>query len=147
MSTHRLTTFPYVCIILRNNENILLLHRTNTSALNNTWAIPGGAIERHETIIDAAVREAHEELGVSIHPSALTLMHVLHAYRSTGDTLGFYVVARSWEGEPTNMEPEKHSELTWFNINDLPANTLSSARKVIHLIEQEKKLGSSMSIE
>ena len=33
----------------------------------NTWGIPGGARDSHETTFAAALREAHEEIGMDKH--------------------------------------------------------------------------------
>jgi len=32
--------------------------------------------------------------------------------------------AGKWEGEPRNMEPEKHGELAWFPANNLPLDKI-----------------------
>ena len=44
---------------------VLLQHRAPWSHQGGTWALPGGARDSDETPEDAAVREAHEEAGLS----------------------------------------------------------------------------------
>jgi 8-oxo-dGTP pyrophosphatase MutT (NUDIX family) len=44
---------------------------------------PSGHLEEGESVIDGAVREAGEEVGVAIDPSDLTFVHVVH-YRAPG---------------------------------------------------------------
>ena len=44
---------------------VLLQHRAPWSHQGGTWALPGGARDSHETEADAALREAHEETGIS----------------------------------------------------------------------------------
>ena len=44
---------------------VLLQHRAPWSHQGGTWALPGGARDSHESPEDAAVREAHEEAGLS----------------------------------------------------------------------------------
>ena len=44
---------------------VLLQHRAPWSHQGGTWGLPGGARDSHETPEDAAVREAHEEAGLS----------------------------------------------------------------------------------
>jgi mutator protein MutT len=133
--------------MLRKNNSILLLHRTNTGSHDNLWAVPGGSIERNESIVDAAVREAHEELAITIDPQSLHLMHILHVYRASGDTLGFYFVTHEWHGEPVNNEPDKHSAVAWFAIDALPADISPTARHVITHLSDEQKLCSTVIIE
>jgi len=43
---------------------ILLQHRADWTANGNTWGIPGGARDSHESSEQAALREAAEETGV-----------------------------------------------------------------------------------
>lgn len=44
---------------------VLLQHRALWSHQGGTWALPGGARDSHESTEHAAVREAHEEAGIS----------------------------------------------------------------------------------
>ncbi|WP_167478408.1 NUDIX hydrolase [Nocardia arthritidis] len=50
---------------------VLLQHRAPWSHQGNTWALPGGARDSHETAVHAAVREAWEEAG--IHAADVTV--------------------------------------------------------------------------
>jgi 8-oxo-dGTP diphosphatase len=44
---------------------VLLQHRAAWSHQGGTWALPGGAMDSHESPVDAAVREAGEEAGIT----------------------------------------------------------------------------------
>jgi 8-oxo-dGTP diphosphatase len=44
---------------------VLLQHRAVWSHQGGTWGLPGGARDSHETVEEAAVREAHEEAGLT----------------------------------------------------------------------------------
>lgn len=35
-----------------------------------------------------------------------------------------FFVAKKWSGEITNMEPHKCDNLSWFDINNIPENTI-----------------------
>lgn len=43
---------------------VLMQHRALWSHHGGTWGIPGGARDSHETVEEAALREAHEETGI-----------------------------------------------------------------------------------
>jgi 8-oxo-dGTP pyrophosphatase MutT (NUDIX family) len=43
---------------------VLLQHRAPWSHLGDTWGLPGGARDSHESPEEAALREAHEEAGL-----------------------------------------------------------------------------------
>ncbi|MDN5761220.1 MAG: NUDIX hydrolase [Microlunatus sp.] len=43
---------------------VLLQHRAAWTASGDTWGVPGGAKDSHETAAQGALREAHEETGI-----------------------------------------------------------------------------------
>jgi 8-oxo-dGTP diphosphatase len=45
-------------------REVLLQHRAAWTSDGNTWGIPGGARDSHETAVQAALREAAEEAGI-----------------------------------------------------------------------------------
>ena len=62
-------------VIVRDGE-ILLQHRSEWVHNGNTWGIPGGARDSHESAQEAAVREAIEETGID--PQFLTICAIHH---------------------------------------------------------------------
>jgi 8-oxo-dGTP diphosphatase len=44
--------------------SVLLQRRSEWSHHGGTWGLPGGAMDSHESVIDAALREAAEECGI-----------------------------------------------------------------------------------
>jgi len=53
-------------LVLVRDRSILLQHRAPWVHNGDTWGIPGGARDSHETPIEAALREANEEIGIDI---------------------------------------------------------------------------------
>lgn len=51
-------------LLLIRDENLLLQHRAPWVHNGDTWGVPGGARDSHESIIEAAIREAVEETGI-----------------------------------------------------------------------------------
>ncbi|WP_205475100.1 NUDIX domain-containing protein [Nocardioides sp. SYSU D00038] len=51
-------------LLLARAGGVLLQLRAGWAHQGGTWSIPGGARERGESAVEAALREAHEELGV-----------------------------------------------------------------------------------
>lgn len=119
----KLRCFVAVYLILTNDKNqILLAKRQNTGYMDGLWALPAGHLEKGETLEDAVKREAEEEIGVE--PIDCQYIYTLHriAAENIGqkDYLDFFFVASEYEGKIENKEPEKCSELNWFNLDDLP---------------------------
>ena len=52
-------------ILLIRNGKIFLQHRAPWVHNGDTWGIPGGARDSHESIVEAALREAVEETGIN----------------------------------------------------------------------------------
>ena len=51
-------------LLLVRDKSILMQHRAPWVHNGDTWGIPGGARDSHETPTEAALREAHEEIGI-----------------------------------------------------------------------------------
>ena len=52
-------------ILLIRGTQILLQHRAPWVHNGDTWGIPGGARDSHESVLEAAIREAKEETGIN----------------------------------------------------------------------------------
>ncbi|WP_232679206.1 NUDIX domain-containing protein [Nocardioides sp. R-C-SC26] len=51
-------------LLIAHEGSVLLQLRARWAHQGGTWSIPGGARERGESAVEAAVRESYEELGV-----------------------------------------------------------------------------------
>lgn len=52
-------------LLLLRGSQVLLQHRAPWVHNGDTWGIPGGARDSHESFVEAAIREAHEEIGIT----------------------------------------------------------------------------------
>jgi hypothetical protein len=67
-----------VHLVLTRGEAVLLGRRANTGFADGSWHVPGGRLEPGETLPQAAVREAAEELGIGVDPRDLRVACVCH---------------------------------------------------------------------
>jgi len=119
---------PYLAsfIIFRDKGKVAFLLRSNTNWMNGKYGLPAGKVEPGESAIAAAIREAKEEVGVTIEPQ--NLKHCLTTYRTSSiygedrPWVDIIFEAASWKGELYNAEPHKHGELVWLNPEKLPEN-------------------------
>jgi 8-oxo-dGTP diphosphatase len=111
-----------VHVLLVDGGRVLLSRRRDTNpAFDGRWHLPSGKLDAGESVLDAASREAEEEVGVLIAPDDLRLVHTLHVNGSGPEPrLGLFFEARRWVGEPTNREPGKCSAVRWFPLDALP---------------------------
>lgn len=132
----------YVGIILQKDNQFLLVKRCNTDWAEGFWNFPGGLLEENETLIQAAAREAHEEVGVTITPGDFELVHVLQARKTpthNKEILGFYFMTKKWHGTPFNKEPHRHSEMAWFDGNQLPIEITEHALQALNGLKTGKR--------
>src|SRR6516165_5184687 len=108
-------------IAVNGHGEILLIRRTD----NGNWAVPGGGMDLGESITDAAVRETHEETGISCEITGLVGIytnphHVIH-YTSNGEVrqeFSIVFTARPVGGE---LRPSgESSEPQWVSPGAIP---------------------------
>lgn len=119
---------------------ILMLQRANTGYMDGMYSFVAGHIEFGESVLEAIVREAEEEAGITITSADLTFAHVCH--RKSEDDLiyyDFFFRASAWRGEVTNTEPDRCSDLSWFAKDSLPQNAIPYIRIIIDLIFSQKE--------
>jgi 8-oxo-dGTP pyrophosphatase MutT (NUDIX family) len=122
----RFVVVPAAYVFLTRGEGaaveVLLQLRRNTGFMDDHWAAAAaGHVERGETAIQAAHREAAEEIAVGdLELEFVTAMQRTQRDLPIDERVDFFFVARSWSGEPTIVEPEKCAELRWCRLDDLP---------------------------
>lgn len=122
MNTKRFGMEVYTTIILRKDQQVLIMKRNINLTLGGYYAFPGGGVDGSEPISNAAVREAYEELGVIINPEDLSFVHVTHVKTEHNtEYINFFFQTSVWQGTPSIMEPDKCDELIWCNVHELPA--------------------------
>lgn len=109
---------------------VLFGRRVNTGYADGAYHVPSGHLEAGESLVDALAREAKEEIGVSIEPSEINFVHVMHNSSSDGRVAFFFRVNR-WQGEPLNMEPDKCDDLAWFALDALPERMIPYCREAL----------------
>ena len=127
----------FVCLFLRKNNMLLLIRRCKTGSGDGFYSCAGGKVDGDEPMTHAMIREAREELGIKLKRKNLKMVHVLHhpkGQHGDQESVGFFMEATDWEGEPQNMEPHKHDAIGWFLLNELPLNTHPRLKHVIEMV-------------
>ncbi|MFZ1987646.1 MAG: NUDIX domain-containing protein [Minisyncoccia bacterium] len=131
----RFNLLSAVHLILIKEEKILLLRRFNTGWNDGNYTVPAGHLDEGETVTQAVVRESLEEAGVTIKPEDLTMVHVMHR---AANRIDFFFIARAWQGNPTNAEPDKCDDLEWFPLDNLPSNMVEYVKSGIEHYQNGK---------
>ena len=112
---------PSVNVVVVNDAgDVLLIRRSD----NDNWAVPGGAIDLGESMVQAAVRETWEETGIECEITGLVGIytdpkHVI-LYTSNGEARQEFSILLT--GEATGGRPtpsSESSEVRWVPREDL----------------------------
>jgi ADP-ribose pyrophosphatase YjhB (NUDIX family) len=97
---------------------ILLLQRVKAPEAE-CWSLAGGKVDFGEPWREAVVRETEEELGIKL--TETRLLCVVDLLADGQHWVSPVLLATAFEGEPRNVEPEKHAAIGWFALDALPA--------------------------
>ncbi len=111
-----------IFVLLRNKEGeYLLQRRKNTGYMDGHYDFAAsGHVESDESVLETAVREAKEEVGVTVRAEDLKLVRVSQTQTFGNAYISFIFLCESWQGIPTICEPEKCDKLEWFLPKDFP---------------------------
>jgi ADP-ribose pyrophosphatase YjhB (NUDIX family) len=123
-------------VILNDKSEILLLLR-NKNPESNHWSIPGGSVEFYETIEDAVMREILEETSVKIELVKLLGVTNHIVVNEGAHWIAPTFLAKIIEGTPINVETQKHADLKWFSLNDLPENITITTLKALEFLSNQ----------
>ena len=107
-------------LLLIRDSRILLQHRAPWVHNGDTWGIPGGARDSHESILDAALREANEEIGIAGH-----LITPIEIFVDDHGDWSYHTVIATADGELQAYEMNDESmEVRWILISEVTAHNL-----------------------
>jgi 8-oxo-dGTP pyrophosphatase MutT (NUDIX family) len=116
-----------VHMIIMDNDKVLVQKRIGSKLWPGFYALPAGHIDEGENQYDALVREAQEELGITLKKENIINSYVVlrrNYFEIDGKQLepyiDYYFEINKYEGTPKIMEENKCTELFWADINDLP---------------------------
>jgi 8-oxo-dGTP diphosphatase len=107
-------------ILLVRGTQILLQHRAPWVHNGDTWGIPGGARDSHETVLEAAIREAKEETGIDpVHLTPIQTFSDDH-----GSWRYDTVIAYASDDLVAHELNDESHEVRWVEIDEVDELTL-----------------------
>lgn len=107
-------------LILIRDQSILMQHRAPWVHNGDTWGIPGGARDSHETPVEAALREANEEIGIDTK-----LLTVIDEFVDDHGPWRYHTILAS--ADPALIAHEMNDEsleVKWISINKVEEQVL-----------------------
>jgi 8-oxo-dGTP diphosphatase len=123
-----------VLIFDKENRLFLIKRSNNAKVRAGEWSVPGGKVSFGEKAEDATIRETLEEIGIKVKINKF--IGYSDEINGPWHWLLLYFLAERFEGQPRLCEPQKHDEMGWFKLTELPENV-----SFFHVITPLKQMG------
>ena len=110
-----------VALLIKDKRGRILFMKRKGSYGEGTWALPGGHVEYAETLRQTAIREATEELGISIWEFSLINKGYREDIMSDRHYITFYFGVKDYNGEIKIMEPDKCEKIQFCFLDEIPS--------------------------
>jgi 8-oxo-dGTP diphosphatase len=102
-------------LILIRDQSILMQHRAPWVHNGDTWGIPGGARDSHESPLEAALREANEEIGIDTN-----LLTVIDSFIDDHGPWAYHTILAKAAPSLVALEMNDESlEVKWIEITQV----------------------------
>ena len=107
-------------LVLVRDQSILLQHRAPWVHNGDTWGIPGGARDSHESPLEAALREANEEIGIDIK-----LLNTVGEFVDNHITWSYHtIIAKADPALVAHEMNDESLEVKWIPIAEIEKQKL-----------------------
>ncbi|MDI2587929.1 NUDIX hydrolase [Psychrobacillus sp. NEAU-3TGS] len=113
----------YVLLFDELEQNVLMVKNKGTG--DSYYTLPGGAVEKGETLKEAAVREVKEETGLDVQVDGVFSVGEAFFEERGHHAIFFTFTGKIIDGEINISLPEEIEEVIWMDVKQ--------AEKYIHI--------------
>lgn len=121
-------------LVFQKDNKVLLLKRANTWFMDWMYSLVAWHVDEWESFTQAIIREWVEEAWVTFDTKHLNASHIMHRNSWNRVYVDVYFSITDWKWEITNIEPHKCDDLSRFDINNLPENTIPYVKSALENI-------------
>lgn len=112
-----------VAALIVHGDKILLGRRASKRRyIPNVWDVFGGHVDPGEEHHQTLIRELGEELGIKPikwrYLETLTLSYSGTVNEPSEEWTTHLYLVTAWTGMPSNRQPEEHSVIEWFSLEE-----------------------------
>jgi ADP-ribose pyrophosphatase YjhB (NUDIX family) len=138
MSRAPIPTWYFALVVVRRGHRFLL---TQEKKYGSTWSIPGGRVEPGENLVEAAVREVHEETGVPVRIDGI--LRVEHSPREENVRMRVLFTGTPLDDtEPKTMADDESLGAAWLTLEEIRQRKLRGAelRALLESVENGRQV-------
>lgn len=126
-------------VVLVDGGKVLLVRdRFSLWFDEDAWTVPGGGVRVNETPLVAAVRELHEELGITLRAGDLQLAWEGPISNNGLSYYAYFFIAQLAADTPLKVQKTELKSARWFDRSKLPTNLKREARLALQLLAEQK---------
>lgn len=130
MSRHSI--IPAVYLILKNTQGeYCITRRFNTGYMDGYYSLPAGHLDGGESLVEGMIREAREEVNITVQPEDMKLVHISNNLISDPERIDFFFLCEKWQGEVIVNEPDKCDDIQWVSVDNLPEKITTTVRTAL----------------
>jgi ADP-ribose pyrophosphatase YjhB (NUDIX family) len=132
--------FPVACVGVVKQEKSILMVKEGKKRAEGKWALPGGGLEKQETLKECVEREVEEETGIKTKAEELIGIYIMDS--DSGERMFVYAYNCSVKKETSQREDETVQEYKFIDQKEL-SNLELRYSQAEHIIEDSKTSNSS----